>query len=90
MEIPRSGESGSRPSERHAREVTSRETAFISKERSRFGPQSHPRDGATRALGYRIARAYYESHADKPGALRAILDVKDADAFVAGSGYAPK
>ncbi len=41
-------------------------------------------------VGYRITRAYYEHHADKRRALRDILDITDANAFLAASGYAPR
>ena len=40
-------------------------------------------------IGYRIAEAYYMKQADKVAALRDIIEVKDADAFLAASGYAP-
>ena len=40
-------------------------------------------------IGYRIAQAYYMKAADKVAALRDIIEMKDADAFLAASGYAP-
>jgi hypothetical protein len=40
-------------------------------------------------IGYRIAQAYYMKQADKTSALRDIIEMKDADAFLAASGYAP-
>jgi Predicted Zn-dependent protease (DUF2268) len=40
-------------------------------------------------IGYRIAEAYYMKQADKVAALRDIIEMKDADAFLAASGYAP-
>ncbi|HEY9226378.1 MAG TPA: DUF2268 domain-containing putative Zn-dependent protease [Gemmatimonadaceae bacterium] len=40
-------------------------------------------------IGYRITQAYYERHGDKRAALRDIITMKDADAFLAESGYAP-
>jgi hypothetical protein len=40
-------------------------------------------------VGYRIAEAYYTRAADKVAALRDIIEVGDADAFLAASGYAP-
>src|SRR5689334_267172 len=41
-------------------------------------------------IGYRIAQAYYMKAADKVAALRDIIEIKDADAFLAASGYAPQ
>lgn len=40
-------------------------------------------------VGYRIVEAYYMKQADKVAALRDIIEIKDADAFLAASGYAP-
>jgi hypothetical protein len=40
-------------------------------------------------IGYRIAEAYYGRTVDKRAALRAIIEVNDADQFLAQSGYAP-
>ena len=40
-------------------------------------------------IGYRIAEAYYSKQSDKIAALRDIIEVKDADAFLAASGYSP-
>ena len=40
-------------------------------------------------IGYRIVEAYYMKQADKVAALRDIIEMKDADAFLAASGYAP-
>ena len=40
-------------------------------------------------IGYRIAQAYYMKATDKVAALRDIIEVRDADAFLAASGYAP-
>lgn len=41
-------------------------------------------------MGYRIVRAYYERTPDKQQAIRDILSIGDADAFLAASGYDPK
>jgi Predicted Zn-dependent protease (DUF2268) len=38
-------------------------------------------------IGYRIAQAFYNRAADKTAALRAIIEVRDAFAFLAASGY---
>ena len=38
-------------------------------------------------IGYRIAQAYYNSKTDKTAALREIIEVADAAAFLAASGY---
>jgi hypothetical protein len=40
-------------------------------------------------IGYRIAEAYYLKQADKTAALRDIIEMKDADDFLARSGYSP-
>ena len=40
-------------------------------------------------VGYRIAKAYYQQAADKPRALREILETADAEAFLAASGWRP-
>ncbi len=40
-------------------------------------------------MGYRIAKAYYDAAVDKAAAVRAIIRITDADAFLAASGYAP-
>jgi hypothetical protein len=40
-------------------------------------------------VGYRIVKSYYEHAADKQQALRDILQMKDAGAFLAGSGWQP-
>jgi len=40
-------------------------------------------------IGYRIAEAYYAKMTDKRAALRDIIEVDDADLFLAKSGYAP-
>jgi len=40
-------------------------------------------------IGYRIAQAYYAKVTDKAAALRDIIELKDAKAFLAASGYAP-
>jgi hypothetical protein len=39
-------------------------------------------------MGYRIARAYYERTPDKRAAIRAMLDIDDAQAFLDASGFA--
>lgn len=39
-------------------------------------------------IGYRIAQAYYNKAADKTAALRDIIEVADANAFLNASGYA--
>jgi uncharacterized protein YjaZ len=40
-------------------------------------------------IGYRIAEAFYNKTADKAVALRAIIEVSNADLFLSQSGYAP-
>lgn len=40
-------------------------------------------------VGYRIAQAFHDRAIDKAAAIAAILEVPDADAFLARSGYAP-
>jgi hypothetical protein len=40
-------------------------------------------------VGYRIARSYYERAADKGRAVREILEMRDARAFLAASGWRP-
>lgn len=40
-------------------------------------------------VGYRITRAYYQRAADKRHALREILQMRDAQAFLAASGWYP-
>lgn len=40
-------------------------------------------------IGYRIAEAYYAKQTDKTAALRDIIEMKDADDFLARSGYSP-
>lgn len=40
-------------------------------------------------IGYRIAEAYYAKQADKVAALRDIIEIRDADDFLARSGYSP-
>jgi len=40
-------------------------------------------------IGYRIAEAYYNRAADKRAAVRDIIEVRDADQFLAQSGYTP-
>lgn len=40
-------------------------------------------------VGYRIARAYYQNAADKPAAIREMLRITDAHAFVERSGWRP-
>jgi uncharacterized protein YjaZ len=40
-------------------------------------------------VGYRIVRSYYEHAPDKRRALREILEMKDAEAFLARSGWYP-
>lgn len=40
-------------------------------------------------VGYRIVKAYYQRHADKPRALREILLMRDPEAFFAASGWSP-
>ena len=40
-------------------------------------------------VGYRIAKAYYQGAADKQAALRDIIEVRDAKALVAKSGWYP-
>jgi len=40
-------------------------------------------------IGYRIVEAYYARQSDKTAALRDIIEMKDADDFLARSGYSP-
>lgn len=40
-------------------------------------------------IGYRIAKAYYDERADKRMAIRAILEMRNAQAFLVASTYAP-
>lgn len=40
-------------------------------------------------VGYRIAKAYYQRAPDKRQAFREILELRDADAFLAASGWHP-
>lgn len=40
-------------------------------------------------VGYRIAKAYYQRAQDKRQALREILEMRDAEAFLAASGWYP-
>lgn len=40
-------------------------------------------------MGYQIAQAYYNRATDKAAAVKAIIEVKDAAAYVAASGYNP-
>jgi len=40
-------------------------------------------------VGYRIAKAYYQNAPDKPRAIREILEMTDAKAFLAASGWRP-
>jgi hypothetical protein len=40
-------------------------------------------------VGYQISKAFYDKAADKRAAIRAILDVRDAAAFLRTSGYEP-
>ena len=40
-------------------------------------------------VGYRIAESYYNRTSDKQAAVRAIIEARDADQFLAQSGYAP-
>jgi hypothetical protein len=40
-------------------------------------------------VGYRIAKAYYEHAADKQVAVREIIEMQDADDFLARSGWTP-
>jgi uncharacterized protein YjaZ len=40
-------------------------------------------------IGYRIAEAYYAKQTDKVAALRDIIEIRDADDFLARSGYSP-
>lgn len=40
-------------------------------------------------VGYRIAKAYYQHATDKQAAIREIIDVQDADAFLEKSGWTP-
>ncbi|MEP6732208.1 MAG: lytic murein transglycosylase, partial [bacterium] len=49
---------------------------------------SHPGDLGY-FIGYRIAEAYYAKQTDKRAALRDIIEMSNADDFLARSGYAP-
>ena len=40
-------------------------------------------------IGYRIAEAYYAKQTDKVAALRDIIEIRNADDFLARSGYSP-
>jgi uncharacterized protein YjaZ len=40
-------------------------------------------------VGYRIAESYYNRTADKRAAVRAIIEISDAEQFLTQSGYAP-
>jgi len=40
-------------------------------------------------IGYRIVQAYYNRTSDKTAALRAIIEIRDANQFLTQSGYAP-
>jgi hypothetical protein len=40
-------------------------------------------------VGYRVAKAYYHRNPDKQAAIRAIIEMKDPDAFLAESGWTP-
>jgi hypothetical protein len=40
-------------------------------------------------IGYRIAEAYYATQSDKVAALRDIIEIRNADDFLARSGYSP-
>ena len=40
-------------------------------------------------MGYRIAQTYYNRTADKSAAIRAIIEIRNADQFLTQSGYAP-
>ena len=40
-------------------------------------------------IGYRIAQAYYDRTSDKRAAVRAIIEITNADQFLTASGYAP-
>jgi hypothetical protein len=40
-------------------------------------------------VGYRIARSYYQNAPDKPAAIREIIQITDAHAFLAQSGWRP-
>ena len=40
-------------------------------------------------VGYRIAKAYYQHATDKQAAVREIIEVQDADAFLKKSGWTP-
>ena len=40
-------------------------------------------------IGYRVAQAYYDKTADKVAALKTIIEMADAPAFLAASGYSP-
>lgn len=40
-------------------------------------------------VGYRIVKSYYRNAADKRAAIRDIIEIRDADAFLAKSGWRP-
>ena len=50
---------------------------------------SHPSPDLGYWVGYRIVRAYYENAPDKRQAIRDILQMTDARAFLAASGWTP-
>jgi hypothetical protein len=49
----------------------------------------HPTPDLGYWVGYRIVRAYYDNAADKRQAIRDILEMTDAHAFLAASGWRP-
>jgi hypothetical protein len=64
------------------------------KERSRwlYGKRGDPNRPADLGyfVGFRICKAYYDRTADKRSAMHALLNIDDAYAFLAASGYDPK
>jgi uncharacterized protein YjaZ len=53
-----------------------------------YRPEKHPWPANLGYfMGYRIAKSYYERHADKSAALRAIMGVTDYEQFLRDSGY---
>ena len=54
-----------------------------------YNTGSHPSPDLGYWVGYRIVRAYYENAPDKRQAIRGILQMTDARAFLAASGWPP-
>lgn len=71
------------------------ETAFAAEMDSRdqsnwlYNTGRHPDPDLGYWVGYRIAKAYYENATDKRSAIREMLQMTDARAFLAASGWRP-